>query len=131
MDDRGEDVTSDVKFLGNPDLFSAFVNDGILMRVNVGSVGADGRFEEVRIKADVIDRCGDRSGDAGDDGSRKTRWWEGVGDVDVNWRFVLLVTVRVRNVCEEQEIVVVKGSEELRRRGITEKGGRRAGNGRR
>jgi len=113
VDDRGEDVTSDVKFLGNPDLFSAFVNDGILMRVNVGSVGADGSFEEVRIKADVIDRCGDRSGDAGDDGSRRTRWLESVGDVNVSRRFVLLVTVGIRDVREEWEVVVVKRSKEL------------------
>ena len=113
MGDRGEDVTSDVKLLGDPDLFSAFVNDGILMRVNVGSGRADGRFEEIRIEADVIDRCWDGSGDADDDGSRRTRWLESVGDVDVSGRFVLLVAVGIRNVCEEWEVVVVEGNEEL------------------
>ena len=110
MGDGRQEVAVDVEFLGDPNLLSAFVDDGILMRVSVDGVGTDGRCEEIRIEADVIDRCWDGSGDAGDDGSRKTRWLEGVGDVNVNGRLVLLVAVGIRNVREEWEVVVVKRS---------------------
>ena len=106
MDDGGEDVTGDVKLLGYPNLLAAFVDNGVLMRMSIGLGGADGSLEEIRIEADVIDRCRDRSGGAGDDGSRNTRVREGVGDLDVDKRFVFLVTVRIWERCEEREVVV-------------------------
>ena len=71
--DGREDVSVDVEFLWNPDLLSSFVNNGVLMRVSVGSSGAGRRLEEMRIKADVIDRCWDGSRGADDGGSRRTR----------------------------------------------------------
>ena len=113
MDDRGEEVAVDVEFLRYPNLLAALVDDGVLMRVSVGNGGANGRLEEIRIKADVIDRCWDGSGDAGDDGSRRTKWLEGVGDVDVGGRLVLLVAIGIRKVRKEGEVVVVERSEEL------------------
>jgi len=62
-----------VELLWNPDLLPAFVNNGVLMRVRVGSGSTSRRFEEIRIEADVIDRCWDGSRGVDDDGSRRTR----------------------------------------------------------
>ena len=113
MDDGGEEVAVNVKFLGDPDLLPSFINNGVLMRVSVGNGGADGRFEEMRIEANVVDWCWGWSGGADDDGSRSTRWLEGVGDVDVGGLVVLLVAIGIRKVREEWEVVVVKRSKEL------------------
>src|SRR5579863_5864986 len=124
MGDGGEDVAVNVELLRDPDLLPAFVNNGVLMRVSVGLGGACGRFEKMRKEADVIDRCWGWSGGADEDGSRSARVMEGVGDVDVDRRFILLVAVRVWEVCEEREVIVVEWGEELFRRRTRENGGR-------
>ena len=129
MGNGGEEVGIDVELLRNPDLLPAFVNNGVLMRVRVGSGGADGRLEQMRIEPDIIDWLGCWSGGMDDDGSRSTRVMEGVGDVDVDQRFVLLVAVRVWEVCEEREVIVVEWGEELFRRWTRENGGWRASDG--